>query len=48
MQELRAAIGVLHDPGGDGSPRAPVAGLAQLDAGPCPSGGFQVTARLPR
>jgi signal transduction histidine kinase len=30
MQELRAAIGVLHDPGGDGSPRAPVAGLAQL------------------
>jgi signal transduction histidine kinase len=31
MQELRAAIGVLHDPGGDGSPRAPVAGLAQLE-----------------
>jgi signal transduction histidine kinase len=30
MQELRAALGVLRDPGGDGSPRAPVAGLAQL------------------
>jgi signal transduction histidine kinase len=30
MQELRAAIGVLREPGGDGSPRAPVAGLAQL------------------
>jgi signal transduction histidine kinase len=30
MQELRAAIGVLREPGGDGSPRVPVAGLAQL------------------
>jgi signal transduction histidine kinase len=30
MQELRAALGVLREPGRDGSPRAPVAGLTQL------------------